>query len=101
MAVLNLGEIDEALLSQIDTLEPFGSANPEPILKAEQLLVVHTRTMGADAQHLKLELQDSNGITMQFLAFNAPKSFFVELGERVTVWFQPSVNEWQGKRSND
>lgn len=99
VAVLNLGEIDEALLSQIDTLEPFGSANPEPILKAEQLLVVHTRTMGADAQHLKLELQDSNGITMQFLAFNAPKSFFVELGERVTVWFQPSVNEWQGRRS--
>ena len=36
---------------------------------------------------------------MQFLSFNAPDHFFVELGERVNVWFQPDVNEWQGRRT--
>ena len=91
--------VDEALLAQIDTLEPFGSANPEPILKAVDMLVMNQRKMGADAQHVKLELQDSGGKKMQFLAFSAPQHFFVEPGERVTIWFQPSVNEWQGRRS--
>ena len=55
--------------------------------------------MGADAQHVKLELQDTNRHIMQFLAFNAPEHFFVEPGEYVTVWFQPTLNEWQGRRS--
>ena len=92
-------DVDEALLAQIDTLEPFGSANPEPILKAVNMLVMNQRKMGADAQHVKLELQDNSGTAMQFLAFSAPSHFFVEPGERVTIWFQPSVNEWQGRRS--
>jgi hypothetical protein len=55
--------------------------------------------MGAEAQHVKLELQDARQKTMQFLAFNAPPHFFVEPGEYVRIWFQPSVNEWQGRRS--
>ena len=55
--------------------------------------------MGAEAQHVKLELQAAGRTSMQFLAFNAPPHFFVEPGEYVTVWFQPGVNEWQGRRS--
>jgi hypothetical protein len=55
--------------------------------------------MGANAQHVKLELRDANRKPLQFLAFNAPEHFFVEPGEYVTVWFQPTVNEWQGRRT--
>jgi hypothetical protein len=54
--------------------------------------------MGADAQHIKLEL-GFEGKTMQFLAFNAPQSFFVGPGQVVSVWFQPMINEWQGRRN--
>lgn len=91
--------IDEAFLDQVALLEPFGNGNPEPVLKASMLLVTNMRRMGADAQHVKLELQDALKTTMQFLAFNAPTHFFVEPGEHVAVWFQPTINEWQGKRS--
>lgn len=91
--------VSESLIEQLAQLEPFGSGNPEPILHAENLLVINQRRMGAEAQHLKLELQDSNRNSMQFLAFSAPTHFFVEPGEYVTVWFQPIVNEWQGRRS--
>lgn len=92
-------EVNEGLLDQLALLEPCGSGNPEPILRAENVLVIQQRRMGADAQHVKLELQDAQRKSMQFLAFNAPEHFFVEPGEYVTVWFQPSVNEWQGRRS--
>lgn len=94
-----LADIDETLLEQVELLEPFGNGNPEPVLKALDLLVLGTRRMGADAQHVKLELRDESKTSMQFLAFNAPEHFFVEPGERVSVWFQPGVNEWQGRRS--
>ena len=91
--------VHDELLSQLELLEPFGNGNPEPVLKVENVVVVRQRRMGTDAQHVKLDLRDSIGKTMQFIAFSAPAHFFVEPGERVTIWFQPIVNEWQGRRN--
>ncbi len=54
--------------------------------------------MGADGQHVKLTLQDGDA-RLDMLAFNAPEHFFVEPGEYVTVWYQPDINEWNGRRS--
>lgn len=92
-------EVHEGLLAELAWLEPFGNGNPEPVLKARDVLVMNVRRMGADAQHVKLELRDEAGNSLQFLAFNAPEHFFVEPGEYVTVWFQPTLNEWQGRRN--
>jgi single-stranded-DNA-specific exonuclease len=99
VTVTSLAEINEDLLEKIALLEPFGNGNPEPVLKLERGTVNNVRRMGAEAQHIKLELTDASGVTMQFLAFSAPPHFFVEPGETVTVWFQPTLNEWQGRRS--
>lgn len=91
--------INEQLIEELAQLEPFGNGNPEPVLHTANLLVINQRRMGAEAQHVKLELQDSAGKAMQFLAFSAPEHFFVEPGEYVTIWFQPTLNEWMGRRS--
>lgn len=99
VAVTLFADVHEGLLAELARLEPFGNGNPEPVLKAQGVLVMNVRRMGADAQHVKLELRDEVGNALQFLAFNAPEHFFVEPGEYVTVWFQPTLNEWQGRRS--
>lgn len=93
-----LEAVTEELVTQITTLEPFGSGNPQPIIKSENLLVTNVRRMGAESQHIKLELQDGS-TKLQMLAFSAPEHFFVEPGEYVTVWYQPDINEWNGRRS--
>ena len=80
-------------------LEPFGIGNPQPIIKCNDLEVLKTQKMGTDQQHVKLDLADKNGLTMQFLSFNAPESCFVGIGSMVSVWFQPNINEWRGRRS--
>lgn len=97
-AEAHFADVSEDLIAQIESLEPFGSGNPQPILKSERVLVTSQRRMGAEGQHVKLELDDS-GKKLQMLAFNAPANFFVEPGERVSVWYQPTLNEWQGRRS--
>lgn len=97
-----LAEIDyvgEDLIKEIAALEPFGNGNAQPILYSENLGVLHVRRMGADGQHIKLEVEAQSGTRMQFLAFNAPDYFFVEIGTRISVWYQPDINEWQGRRS--
>lgn len=91
--------VDEELVSQIATLEPFGNGNPEPILCVDGALVVNTRRMGAEDQHLKLRVSDAGGKELELLAFSAPDNWFVEVGERINAWFVPNINEWQGRRS--
>lgn len=91
--------VTEQLIENIAQLEPFGNANPEPILQIEDVLVIGQRRMGSEGQHLKLRAEDSHKNTLEFLAFNAPEQFFKEPGEYATLWFQPSINEWNGRRT--
>ncbi|MDB5180103.1 MAG: recJ [Candidatus Saccharibacteria bacterium] len=91
-------DLDEALVDSLKQLEPFGSGNPQPILKSNNVVVVNQRKMGADSQHVKLSL-DMAGRKIDMIAFNAPDHFFAEPGETVTVWYTVDVNEWNGRRN--
>lgn len=95
----DFSEIDEELVANLAKMEPFGNGNPEPVLKITRASVLSVRRMGADGQHVKLALRDKNGKVLQMLAFNAPEEFFREPGDEVAVWFQPTINEWQGVRT--
>ena len=99
VTVESLAAVSEELIDLLGSMEPFGSGNPEPILRAENLVATGIRRMGTDNQHVKLTLRDQAGGSMQFLAFSAPEHFFLEPGESATIWFQPGLNEWQGRRS--
>ena len=94
----DFAEIDEKLVTEISSMEPFGNGNPEPVLKLSQGAVLGVRRMGSDGQHVKLTVRDKSGKTLQMLAFNAPKEFFCEPGDEVGVWFQLNINEWNGRR---
>ena len=65
----------------------------------QNALVVNVRQMGASGQHLKLAVQDAAGKVLELLAFNAPAEWVCRPGERVRVWFQLGLNEWQGRRT--
>lgn len=95
----NFSDITEELIEKIAMLEPFGNGNLQPVICSQNVLVMGQRRMGSDGQHVKLELHDQTGQSFQTLAFNAPEHFFVEPGEHVTVWYQPDINEWNGRRT--
>lgn len=92
-------EINDEQASLIDQLEPFGNGNPRPILMTTGLEVMNICKMGADGQHIKLQLKDKHGLKMSFLVFNAPEIYIVNPGTRVSVWYHLDINEWHGKRS--
>ncbi|HEY8992586.1 MAG TPA: DHHA1 domain-containing protein [Candidatus Microsaccharimonas sp.] len=94
----SLRDLDESLVDSLKQLEPFGSGNPQPILKSVNVVVVNQRKMGADSQHVKLTLE-MEGRKIDMIAFSAPDHFFVEPGETVTVWYTIDVNEWNGRRN--
>ncbi|MDB5162532.1 MAG: recJ [Candidatus Saccharibacteria bacterium] len=94
-----LEDLHEGLLNQLATLEPYGSGNPQPVVRLNDVLVTNVRRMGDSNQHVKLTLKNAAGKTIDTLAFGAPKHFFVEPGTRVHVWCTVELNEWNGNRS--
>ncbi len=97
VTVATLDGVDEKLIDELLTLEPYGSGNTEPILKLRSSLIRNVRRMGSDNQHIKLTVADTNGREIDLVAFNAPSQWNVELGSTVTVWFCPMRNEWRGR----
>ncbi len=88
-------EVTEELVQQLALLEPFGSGNPQPILKASAVIVQALRRMGDEGQHVKLTLLQGDR-RLEAVSFNAPELFFVEPGSVVNVWFTADLNEWRG-----
>lgn len=93
-----LTALHEALVDEIAQLEPFGSGNPQPILKSIDTVVRHQRRMGDSGQHVKLTIEQ-DGRSIDMVAFNAPDHFFVEPGVQVHVWYTVDINEWNGRRT--
>ena len=94
-----LDEVTEELIGHLDTLEPFGNGNPQPILRTETLTVLGVRRMGDSGQHVKLTLKDAAVGKIDLVAFNAPEHFYVDQGAQIVAWYAPELNEWQGRRS--
>ena len=91
--------VTEELVKLLESLEPFGNGNTQPILRTNGVKVLRVRRMGTEAQHVKLEVIAQDGTRLGLLAFAAPEHFFVEPGSEMTVWYQPDVNEWQGRQT--
>jgi len=94
----NLLEVDLDLIENIKKLEPFGNGNPDPILRTNNLVVAARRVMGSDGQHVKYSLRDSERNFIDLVAFNASQQFIASVGDIVDVWYQPTLNEWNGSK---
>ena len=91
-----IDDIDVPLIEEIETLEPYGMANPTPVLALEEATISDLFLMGPQKKHAKvlLEREDS---TIDAIAWNRPDlhaSFFP--GDRVKVAFTVQKNEWNG-----
>lgn len=87
--------LDLTLTKELDLLEPFGNANPKPILGAENLKLIQVERIGKQAQHLKLRLSDSAGHVMTALGFGmAEKHPNLNPGQKVTATFQLVRNDF-------
>ena len=62
-------------MQDLKLLEPFGAGNEEPIFLLKNVSIRGLRTMGANGQHLRIDLADQNGKTLKLVAFYAPEKW--------------------------
>ena len=96
----DFSELNLALMDEIKSLEPFGNGNLEPIFQLVDVKIIRVNKMGADGQHLRLDVADVSEKQIKLVAFNAPEEWLnLVAGERGDIWINLVENEWQGNRS--
>ena len=95
---------DSSLLSienvqALDLLEPYGSANPKPILCISDVLLLSAYGVGAQKQHLKFSVE-FDGLRFDGIFFSHSKDALgIQPGDRIDLAFTPQINEYMGNVS--
>jgi single-stranded-DNA-specific exonuclease len=96
-ALADLELLNWPLFNELGLLEPFGAANPQPVVELSDLLVGRLATMGADKTHLRLELRDAAGRQVNAVGFGmVAKHPKLREGQTVTALGYLNKNEFRG-----
>lgn len=98
-ADIPLQSVGWELWNELARLEPFGQANPTPILMSSGVTVVDARPRGAEGQHLRMLLRQNSGPTLEAIAFRM--GHLAEPLRRhphIDVAYYLEVNEWNNER---
>ena len=95
-AQIGLGELNQRLYEGLAKLEPFGYANPAPVLMTRRLRVVSSHVVGAKRSHLKFALSDGR-TRWDAIAFHQAHRL-ARLPKYVDVAYHLELNEWNGRQ---
>jgi single-stranded-DNA-specific exonuclease len=96
-----LGALTWELHGQIAALEPFGQANPQPVLMSRRVRVSGAWPKGAEGQHLKLRLDDGRGgPSYDAIAFRLGHlAEHFQKPRQIDIAYTLEANEWNGSRT--
>lgn len=98
---LPLPYITEALISELELLEPFGKGNGKPLFAEKNLKVIQPRIIGKNKNVLKFQVEDTRGNKMEAVYFGDVETCFEYMKRKTQLafTFYPSVNEYMGRRT--
>ncbi len=97
---VTLSAVNMPMVEQIESMAPFGIGNPRPTFVARNAFIVRLDRLGAQGQHLKLEVTDESGQRVKIMGFRmADRWKELAPSARVDVAFSMSINEWNGRKS--
>ena len=92
-----LGILSEAVISEIESLSPFGTENPRPVFVSRSLKVKDgPRQIGKNG--FKVWVTDGS-LTCEAVTFGRDRLEMPTSGLTVDLAYTPSINDWQGVRS--
>lgn len=96
----DLSECSLEFLEELKSLEPFGQGNEEPIFCLKGVEINLIRKMGAENQHLRLDIKDKSGHILKLVSFYAPEEWLdLDYDTKIEPIIKLIENEFNGVRS--
>jgi len=98
-AELSASEITRVLADQIALMEPFGTANPEPLFVTRGLVVTQRQRVG-DGSHLRLQVRGDGQAPVNCIAFRMGDLHdSIRLGGTIDLCYSIRLNVFNGTES--
>lgn len=94
-AEVKLAGLGGDLARWLSILGPFGPGNPQPLFLSRRLNVLEARTVGNQAQHLRLRLRQDGGEEWPAMAFNQAGRW-VPGTRYLDLVFSVAIDNWRG-----
>lgn len=99
----DFSELNLQFLDELSKLEPYGPGNEEPIFRLKNVEISNVARMGADHNHLRLDLRDRHNKSLKCLAFFAPENWLTLDPADSSLKIEPLVkfteNDFNGVKS--
>lgn len=114
---LPLKYVSEALVDELELLEPFGKGNTKPIFVEKDIEILKGAILGKNRNVMKMQVRDEQGVCMDAMYFGDTQQFLDDLsgkygegrvnqmmqgyrtGIKLAFTYYPTVNEYMGRRS--
>lgn len=98
---IRLGSLEDSLVEDINRLQPFGEANPEPVFCSRDLRLIRPAVI-LKGEHVKLWVSDG-GRTFEAIGFGIARDTdigaIVKGSPALDLAYTVSFNNWQGARN--
>jgi len=95
---LEPNEVDGNLISDIERLQPFGAANPNPVFALNNMTLLQKKLMGSNKNHLKLVVADTQNNTFDCIWWSKG-DISLSTGDVMDIAFCPQTNTYNGNTS--
>jgi len=96
---VSLNEITLENIEDMDKLQPFGEGNKEPVFLCENMLVVYSKIIGKNRNHISVRFNQYNRY-IDAVGFNLIDFYeLLDPGAMVHVAFTLTINEWNGHKT--
>ena len=99
--VSDFSDLNLNFLKELKQLEPYGAGNEEPIFRLKNVEITNLTRMGAERNHLRLDLKDKTGQSLKCVAFFAPEAWLNldPAFDKVEPLVQLTENDFNGVKS--
>ncbi|HET7143397.1 MAG TPA: DHHA1 domain-containing protein, partial [Anaerolineales bacterium] len=97
-AWLELNELSLELASSLEMLAPFGAGNPALTLASRSVTLKSVSTIGKSKEHLRLNVEDDNGITQRILWWGGAGEELPEEGGKFDIAYSLRASTFRGQK---
>lgn len=94
--------VSEALVEELELLEPFGKGNTKPVFAARNVQILGSRVLGKNQNVLRLKMRDESGAVLEGIYFHdGMNEVLKDLQEKplMHILYYPEINEFRGQKN--